>query len=185
MIRGVEKPMAASIPELARWTGVSESLLYSLANEGKLPGCRRLSTRFVVHVETFENWLKSGNGEERKYQWSTDDLKSLGTTRNIPLYHKLDCWTRWTYSHLPRPLASLGTTGSGFSPRRRPSLARVLLESALGLARQKQVVAGPESEEKRPRPVNKGLALEPWTATRSISSITDSSRPGRTAHHPR
>lgn len=65
MIRGIEKPMAASIPELARWTGVSESLLYSLANQGKLPGCRRLSSRFIVHVETFEAWLMSGTGDDR------------------------------------------------------------------------------------------------------------------------
>jgi predicted DNA-binding transcriptional regulator AlpA len=64
MTKGIDKPMAASIPELARCTGVSESLLYSLANEGKLPGCRRLSSRFIIHIETFENWLKAGTGDE-------------------------------------------------------------------------------------------------------------------------
>ena len=57
--------MAASIPELAQQTGLGESLLYGLANLGKLPGCRRVGAkRFLVHLETFEDWLKSGAGEE-------------------------------------------------------------------------------------------------------------------------
>ena len=56
--------IAASIPEIARQTGLGESLLYGLANLGKLPGCRRVgSKRFLVHIETFENWLRSGAGD--------------------------------------------------------------------------------------------------------------------------
>ena len=51
-----------SIPELAVEYGVSEALLYSLANRGELPGCRRLGKRFVVHRETFEEWLRDGMG---------------------------------------------------------------------------------------------------------------------------
>lgn len=51
-----------SIPELSRVYGVSETLLYTLANEGKLPGARRLGKRIVVHVETFEAWLAEGQG---------------------------------------------------------------------------------------------------------------------------
>lgn len=57
--------MAASIPEIARQTGLGESLLYGLANIGKLPGCRRVgSKRYLVHIATFEDWLKSGAGDE-------------------------------------------------------------------------------------------------------------------------
>jgi predicted DNA-binding transcriptional regulator AlpA len=62
----MEKPMAISIPRLALQTGLSESLLYQKANQGTLPGCRRIGKRFLVHVATFEAWLKSGNGEEMK-----------------------------------------------------------------------------------------------------------------------
>ena len=55
--------MAVSIPELARLTGISEGLLYIKANEGTLPGCRRLGKRFVIHLQTFEDYLKSGTGD--------------------------------------------------------------------------------------------------------------------------
>jgi len=62
---GDGKPLAASIPQLSEWTGLSESLLYQLANEARLPGCRRIGQkRFLVHVGTFEEWLKSGMGDE-------------------------------------------------------------------------------------------------------------------------
>ena len=54
-----------SIPELATEYGVSEALLYSLANRGELPGCRRLGKRFVIHRPTFETWVKSGHGDEQ------------------------------------------------------------------------------------------------------------------------
>ena len=60
--RQEERPGAA-IPELALEYGVSEALLYSLANQGGLPGCRRLGKRFVIHRATFEAWVKSGNGD--------------------------------------------------------------------------------------------------------------------------
>jgi hypothetical protein len=55
---------AASIPELSERTGLSEALLYSQANEGQLPGCRRIGKRFLIHTATFENWLKAGMGDE-------------------------------------------------------------------------------------------------------------------------
>jgi len=55
-----------SIPQLAAEYGTSESLLYNLANQGNLPGCRRLGKRFVIHRETFEDWLKGGMGDDRK-----------------------------------------------------------------------------------------------------------------------
>jgi hypothetical protein len=57
--------VGASIPELSREYGVSEALLYSLANQGRLAGCRRLGRRFVIYRPTFEAWLASGMGEER------------------------------------------------------------------------------------------------------------------------
>ena len=62
----VELPLAVSIPELSRLTGLSEGLLYIKANEGKLPGCRRIGKRFLCHLETFNDYLKSGMGEEQE-----------------------------------------------------------------------------------------------------------------------
>ena len=59
-----DTPLAVSIPQLARLTGVSEGTLYLRANEGSLPGCRRIGKRWVVHLETFNDFLKSGMGEE-------------------------------------------------------------------------------------------------------------------------
>ena len=57
-------PLAVSIPELSRLTGLSEGLLYIKANEGNLPGCRRIGKRFLIHLETFNEYLKGGMGEE-------------------------------------------------------------------------------------------------------------------------
>lgn len=65
MLSDSGRPLAVSIPILARQTGVSESLLYQMANQGRLPGCRRVGKRFLVHLETFEEWLKSGHGDDR------------------------------------------------------------------------------------------------------------------------
>jgi predicted DNA-binding transcriptional regulator AlpA len=65
MVSAVEKPMAVSIPQLALRTGLSEALLYQKANEGTLPGCRRIGKRFLVHLQTFEDWLKEGTGDLR------------------------------------------------------------------------------------------------------------------------
>ena len=59
-----KKRLGASIPEMASEYGVSEALLYSLANRGALPGCRRLGKRFLIHRDTFEDWIKSGMGDE-------------------------------------------------------------------------------------------------------------------------
>lgn len=65
MIGTTERAIAVSIPDLARLTGISEGLLYLKANAGELPGCRRIGKRFVCHLETFEDYLKSGMGEEQ------------------------------------------------------------------------------------------------------------------------
>lgn len=62
---GDSMPLAVSIPELSRLTGLSEGLLYVKANEGGLPGCRRIGKRFLVHLETFNDYLKGGMGEEQ------------------------------------------------------------------------------------------------------------------------
>ena len=64
MVRAVGEPMAVSIRFLALQTGLSEAFLYQKANEGILPGCRRLGKRFLVHLPTFENWLKDGMGDQ-------------------------------------------------------------------------------------------------------------------------
>ena len=54
--------VGASIPELALEYGVSEALLYNLANDGKLPGARRLGKRIVVARRVFAEWVESGMG---------------------------------------------------------------------------------------------------------------------------
>ena len=53
-------PMA--IPQLAKSTGISETTLYLRANESALPGCRKIGGRWVVHLETFSDFLKTGVG---------------------------------------------------------------------------------------------------------------------------
>ena len=58
---GIRK--GASIPELAEEFQVSETTLYKLANANKLPGCRRLGHRFIIHREEFEAWLRNGGQE--------------------------------------------------------------------------------------------------------------------------
>ena len=54
------KPIAVSIPQLAHLTGMSEGTLYMRANQSELPGCRKIGARWVVHLETFEEFLKNG-----------------------------------------------------------------------------------------------------------------------------
>ena len=61
-----ERPLAVSIPELARLTGLSEGLLYQRANQGTLVGCRRISKRFIVHLGEFEEWLRAGHGDDHQ-----------------------------------------------------------------------------------------------------------------------
>jgi predicted DNA-binding transcriptional regulator AlpA len=61
---GSTPTIGIDIPELSAITGLSESLLYSQANAGKLPGCRRIGRRYLVHVPTFERWLADGWGDE-------------------------------------------------------------------------------------------------------------------------
>ena len=56
------KRTGASIPELSEEFGVSETVLYGLANSNNLPGARRLGKRIVVHRETFEEWMRTGQG---------------------------------------------------------------------------------------------------------------------------
>ncbi|MDA1128991.1 MAG: hypothetical protein O2913_09865 [Chloroflexi bacterium] len=64
MVGANAETMAVSIPLLAMQTGLSEALLYQRANSGTLPGCRRIGKRFLVHRDTFEQWLKGGMGDE-------------------------------------------------------------------------------------------------------------------------
>jgi excisionase family DNA binding protein len=56
-----EQRISASIPELARLTGISEGTLYRRANDGSLPGCRKLGKRIFVHLGEFDKWLRNGN----------------------------------------------------------------------------------------------------------------------------
>lgn len=63
MVNVQEKPVGMSIAEAAAEAGVSESTLYSLANQGKLPGARRIGKRIIIHRDTFLSWLAEGMGE--------------------------------------------------------------------------------------------------------------------------
>jgi hypothetical protein len=65
MTTAEQTKVGVSIPELSKDYGVSEALLYSLANQGKLASCRRLGRRFVIYRPTFEAWLARGMGEEQ------------------------------------------------------------------------------------------------------------------------
>jgi len=65
MVANTQHRPGVSIPELAEDYGLSESLLYTLARQGKLPGCRRLGRRFLVLRVEFEEWLRRGAGDER------------------------------------------------------------------------------------------------------------------------
>lgn len=60
----IENRISVDIRELAVLTGLGASLLYREANDGSLPGCRRIGNRFVIHLETFLDWMKSGKGDE-------------------------------------------------------------------------------------------------------------------------
>ena len=57
-----DKPVGMSINEAAIEAGVSISTLYTLANQGELPGARRLGKRIVIHREVFQEWLRQGVG---------------------------------------------------------------------------------------------------------------------------
>ena len=58
-----KEPVGMSIAEAAAQAGVSAATLYTLANKGELPGCRRIGKRLIIHRETFSDWLKAGSGE--------------------------------------------------------------------------------------------------------------------------
>ena len=56
---------AAGIPELAQRSGLSETFLYDRAAEGTLVGCRKIGRRYLIHLQTFQDWLRTGGlGEE-------------------------------------------------------------------------------------------------------------------------
>jgi len=63
MVITKESPAGMSILEGAREALVSPAVLYSLANQGKLPGARRIGKRIIIHRETFLRWLADGMGE--------------------------------------------------------------------------------------------------------------------------
>ncbi len=58
-----EPTAGMSISEAAAQAVVSEATLYSLANQGKLAGARRIGKRIIIHRETFLQWLAEGMGE--------------------------------------------------------------------------------------------------------------------------
>ncbi len=52
------------IAEAARYLGISRQTAYDLANQGKLPGARRLGRRFVVSRKALEKYLEGGDTSE-------------------------------------------------------------------------------------------------------------------------
>ena len=62
MVTTDKQPVAMSIAEAAEQAGVSTATLYALANQGELPGARRIGKRIVIHRGIFEEWLKAGSG---------------------------------------------------------------------------------------------------------------------------
>jgi excisionase family DNA binding protein len=56
-------PVTMTIDEAASVAGVSPATMYKLSAGGKLPGCRRIGKRYVVHRATFLEWLRTGTGE--------------------------------------------------------------------------------------------------------------------------
>ena len=63
MVTSNVEPAGMSISEGAKEALVSTATLYSLANQGKLPGARRIGKRIIIHRETFLRWLADGMGE--------------------------------------------------------------------------------------------------------------------------
>jgi excisionase family DNA binding protein len=63
MVITKELSAGMSILEAAHQAHVSSATLYSLANQGKLPGARRIGKRIIIHRETFLRWLADGMGE--------------------------------------------------------------------------------------------------------------------------
>ena len=61
--------LAISIQELAPMPGISEAILYKMANQGTLPGCKRMGKRFVIVLAVFEKWLNDPNSEPQPYIW--------------------------------------------------------------------------------------------------------------------
>ena len=59
-VESVPKKFAVNLDELAEISHLSVSYLRRLAKAGKLPGCRRLGWRYIVHLEEFETWLRAG-----------------------------------------------------------------------------------------------------------------------------
>jgi hypothetical protein len=61
-------PEVCSIPKLVELMdgAISEASLYSRANQGGLPGCRRIGHRLLVHVPTFLDYIASGTGDDHQ-----------------------------------------------------------------------------------------------------------------------
>ncbi len=62
----MDQPQIATmkIAEAARYLGISRQTAYDLANQGKLPGARRLGRRFVVSRKALEKYLEGGDTAE-------------------------------------------------------------------------------------------------------------------------
>lgn len=62
-----------SVAEAAAKAGVSESTLYSLSHQGRLPGARRVGKRIVIHREVFAEWLRNGRGDDVALEDTVED----------------------------------------------------------------------------------------------------------------
>lgn len=63
MVDGTQK-LTLSIPEAAAELGISKTLAYSLARQGKLPGCLKIGQRrLIVSRFQLEAYLRNGDKE--------------------------------------------------------------------------------------------------------------------------
>ena len=58
-----DERLTISVPECARWLGISRGLCYQLAANGRLPGVLRLGKRLVVSKAVLKRALEEGNLE--------------------------------------------------------------------------------------------------------------------------
>lgn len=61
--QGVAEPEFSTIDELSRRTRLDRKTLYIAANEGNLPGARRIGRSIRVHTATFLDWFRTQSSD--------------------------------------------------------------------------------------------------------------------------
>lgn len=69
-MKPVVEPATMKVEEAARILGIGRQTAYDLANEGKLPGARRLGRRIIVSRQAIADFLAGAGdaGQERRAQ---------------------------------------------------------------------------------------------------------------------